>query len=100
MSAQQPSQRLWYNRPASHWLEALPIGNSHLGAMVYGETDGETIQLNEETFWSGSPYNNNSLEAKAHLQEVRDSIFGRLMPCWTSISLKGLMACDTCRWAV
>ena len=75
VSAQQPSQRLWYNRPASHWLEALPIGNSHLGAMVYGETDGETIQLNEETFWSGSPYNNNSLEAKAHLQEVRDSIF-------------------------
>lgn len=75
VSAQQSSQRLWYNRPASHWLEALPIGNSHLGAMVYGETDGETIQLNEETFWSGSPYNNNSLEAKAHLQEVRDSIF-------------------------
>jgi len=75
VSAQQPSQRLWYNRPASHWLEALPIGNSHLGAMVYGETDGETIQLNEETFWSGSPHNNNSLEAKAHLQEVRDSIF-------------------------
>ena len=75
VSAQQSSQRLWYNRPASHWLEALPIGNSHLGAMVYGETDGETIQLNEETFWSGSPHNNNSLEAKAHLQEVRDSIF-------------------------
>ena len=75
VSAQQSSQRVWYNRPASHWLEALPIGNSHLGAMVYGETDGETIQLNEETFWSGSPHNNNSLEAKAHLQEVRDSIF-------------------------
>ena len=73
--AQQTSQKLWYDRPASHWLEALPIGNSHLGAMVYGETDGETIQLNEETFWSGSPHHNNSLEAKAHLQEVRDSIF-------------------------
>ena len=66
---------LWYNRPASHWLEALPIGNSHLGAMVYGETDGEEIKLNEETFWSGSPHHNNSAEAKAHLQEVRDSIF-------------------------
>ena len=33
MSAQQ--HKLWYNKPASHWLEALPIGNSHLGAMVY-----------------------------------------------------------------
>lgn len=53
----------------------MPIGNSHLGAMIYGQTDGETIQLNEETFWSGSPHNNNSPEAKVHLQEVRDSIF-------------------------
>ena len=67
--------KLWYNKPASHWLEALPIGNSHLGAMVYGGTDVEQIQLNEETFWSGSPHDNNSPAAKAHLQEVRDSIF-------------------------
>ena len=73
MQAQQ--HQLWYDKPASHWLQALPIGNSHLGAMVYGGTDIEEIQLNEETFWSGSPHNNNSTEARAHLQEVRDSIF-------------------------
>ena len=45
--------RMWYSKPSSHWLEALPVGNSHLGAMVYGGTDVEEIQLNEETFWSG-----------------------------------------------
>ena len=73
MQAQQ--HQLWYDKPASHWLQALPIGNSHLGAMVYGGTDTEEIQLNEETFWSGSPHNNNSTEARAHLQEVRDSVF-------------------------
>ncbi|MBQ1626364.1 MAG: glycoside hydrolase family 95 protein, partial [Prevotella sp.] len=67
--------KLWYSQPAKHWLEALPIGNSHLGAMVYGGTNEEEIQLNEETFWSGSPHNNNSLESKEHLQEVRDLIF-------------------------
>ncbi|MBQ8487401.1 MAG: glycoside hydrolase family 95 protein [Prevotella sp.] len=67
--------RLWYSRPASHWLEALPIGNSHLGAMVYGGTDVEEIQLNEETFWSGSPYQNNSTESLAQLPEVRRLIF-------------------------
>ena len=67
--------QLWYDKPASQWLEALPIGNSHMGAMVYGGTDTEEIQLNEETFWSGSPHDNNSPEAKAHLQQVRDSIF-------------------------
>ena len=72
-TAQQ--HQLWYSQPANHWLEALPVGNSHLGAMVYGKTDTEEIALNEETFWSGSPHNNNSPEAMAHLQEVRDSIF-------------------------
>ena len=75
LATQAQQHKLWYSQPASHWLEALPVGNSHLGAMVYGKTDTEEIQLNEETFWSGSPHNNNSPEAKAHLQEVRDSIF-------------------------
>ena len=75
MVAQAQQHKLWYSQPARHWLEALPVGNSHLGAMVYGKTDTEEIQFNEETFWSGSPHNNNSPEAKAHLQEVRDSIF-------------------------
>ena len=73
--AQESSLRLWYNCPADHWLEALPIGNSHMGAMVYGGTDTEEIQLNEETFWSGSPHHNNSTEAKEHLQEIRQLIF-------------------------
>ena len=67
--------KLWYEKPAAHWLEALPVGNSQLGAMIYGGTDTEEIQLNEETFWSGSPHDNDSPAAKAHLQEVRDSIF-------------------------
>ena len=75
LSATAQQHKLWYDKPATHWLEALPIGNSHLGAMVYGGTDSEEIQLNEETFWSGSPHHNNSEEAKAHLQEVRDLIF-------------------------
>ena len=73
--AQAQQHRLWYDKPASHWLEALPVGNSQLGAMIYGGTDTEEIQLNEETFWAGSPHDNNSPAAKEHLQQVRDSIF-------------------------
>lgn len=42
--------KLWYSAPARRWVEALPVGNSRLGAMVYGGTDKEEIQLNEETF--------------------------------------------------
>lgn len=75
LAAYGQQHRLWYQQPARHWLEALPIGNSALGAMVYGGTDVEEIQLNEETFWSGSPHNNNSLTAREHLQEVRSLIF-------------------------
>ena len=75
LSAHGQQHQLWYGQPAQHWLEALPIGNSILGAMVYGGTDTEEIQLNEETFWSGSPHNNNSLTAREHLQEVRSLIF-------------------------
>ena len=75
LSAMAQPHRLWYSHPASHWLEALPIGNSQLGAMVYGGTNVEEIQLNEETFWSGSPHNNNSTESKDHMQEIRDLIF-------------------------
>lgn len=70
-----PLEQLKYSHPATKWLEALPVGNSHLGAMVYGGTDREEIQLNEETFWSGAPHNNDSRESKEYLQVVRDSIF-------------------------
>ena len=72
---QAQSHKLWYRQPAGDWHEALPIGNSHMGAMVFGGITEEELQLNEETFWSGSPHNNNSNEALAHLQEVRDYIF-------------------------
>ena len=73
VNAQQ--HKLWYSKPASQWLEALPVGNSHLGAMVYGGTDVEQIQLNEETFWSGSPHDNNSPASKTVLKDVRKQIF-------------------------
>lgn len=74
-AASQQHHKLWYSEPAHHWLEALPVGNSHLGAMIYGGTDTEEIQLNEETFWSGSPYSNNSSESLGVLPEVQRLIF-------------------------
>jgi len=75
MGIEAQNYRLWYDKPASHWLEAVPVGNSHLGAMVYGGTDVEEIQLNEETFWSGEPYANDSKESLEWLPEVRRLIF-------------------------
>ena len=67
--------KLWYSKPATVWTEALPLGNSHIGAMVYGGVSSEEFQLNEETLWGGGPHHNNSTKALAVLPEVRRLIF-------------------------
>jgi len=45
--------RLWYDKPASVWTEALPIGNGRLGGMLFGSPDKEHLQFNEQRFWTG-----------------------------------------------
>ena len=61
VSAQNNSfLKLWYTQPARQWVEALPVGNGRLGAMVYGDPSKEVIQLNESTVWAGSPYRNDN----------------------------------------
>lgn len=67
--------RLWYDRPASAWVEALPVGNGRLGAMVFGGTDAERIQLNEESVWAGRRMDDNNPGARTHLEEIRRLIF-------------------------
>ena len=66
---------LWYDRPASRWEEALPLGNGRLGVMVYGGCGREELQLNEETIWAGGPHNNVNPAAREALPEVRRLIF-------------------------
>ncbi len=51
-----PEWKLWYRQPAAAWTEALPVGNGRLGAMVFGGTQSEIIRLNEDTVWTGGPY--------------------------------------------
>ena len=66
---------LWYRRPATRWVEALPLGNGRLGAMVWGGIGHERLQLNEDTLYAGGPYNADNPEAHAALAEVRRLIF-------------------------
>lgn len=76
INAQDESNlKLWYEKPASQWVEALPVGNGRLGAMVFGNPANEVIQLNENTVWAGQPNRNDNPEAKAALPEVRKLIF-------------------------
>jgi len=66
---------LWYEKPATQWVEALPVGNGRLGAMVFGGTASERLQLNEDTLYAGGPYDPNNREAFAALPEARRLIF-------------------------
>lgn len=75
LSAHTQNLKLWYQQPAKTWVEALPVGNSSMGAMVYGGTSREELQLNEETLWGGGPYRNDNPKALESLAEVRNLIF-------------------------
>jgi alpha-L-fucosidase 2 len=66
---------LWYDRPAAEWVEALPIGNGHLGAMVFGGTATERIQFNESTVWSGGPHDYSHPGASEVLDSLRALLF-------------------------
>lgn len=66
---------LWYRAPAEEWVQALPVGNGRIGAMVFGGVSLERLALNEDTFFAGGPYNPINPEAKAALPEVRKLIF-------------------------
>jgi alpha-L-fucosidase 2 len=93
----EPDVRLWYTEPASEWVDALPIGNGRLGAMVFGggadpidpkdvktalagvsallpDPAKETLQLNEDTLWSGMPVDGNNLHAEEYLPAIRDAV--------------------------
>jgi alpha-L-fucosidase 2 len=66
---------LFYRKPAKEWVEALPIGNGRLGGMVFGGVPAERIQLNEDTFWSGGPYDPTHDEALPNLPKVRQLLW-------------------------
>ncbi len=66
---------IWYTHPADKWENALPVGNGRLGAMVFGRTDEEQVQINEETYWSGGPYSTTVRGGYRALPQIRKLIF-------------------------
>lgn len=67
--------KIWFQKPAEEWIEAIPIGNGRMGAMVFGGTKIERIQLNEESVWSGGPVDRDNPQALDNLSEVRQLLF-------------------------
>jgi alpha-L-fucosidase 2 len=66
---------LWYRQPAAEWVEALPVGNGRLGAMIFGGVVNERLQLNEDTLWAGYQRDVDSPDGLEALPEIRRLIF-------------------------
>jgi alpha-L-fucosidase 2 len=72
----QGDLKLWYNKPAKNWVEALPVGNGHVAAMIFGGVANELIQMNESTLWSGGPVKKTiNPTAYQYLSQVREALF-------------------------
>ena len=72
--ADSPPLKLWYDRPAEKWTDALPLGNGSFGVMVYGRPVDELIKLNHDTFWRGGPSDWNNPDAPKYIQQVSEAL--------------------------
>ncbi|KAG9512463.1 glycoside hydrolase family 95 protein, partial [Aureobasidium melanogenum] len=68
------SSKLWYDKPASEWNQALPVGNGRLGCMVHSRTGTELLCLNEDSVWYGGPQNRVPQDALKHLPKLRELV--------------------------
>ena len=67
---------LWFSKPASRWMEAMPIGNGRIGGIIYGGSSTERIDLTESTVWSGAPSDKNvNPTAPENLGRIRQLMF-------------------------
>lgn len=93
--------KLWYQKPAVYWEEALPLGNGRLASMVYGGAENEEIQLNEETISQGQPYTNYNPKALSSLKDVRKLIFQGMADSAQAVATRDFLAPNTsngCRY--
>jgi alpha-L-fucosidase 2 len=83
--------KLWYKQPAAKWVEALPIGNGRIGAMVFGGIENDRIQFNEETLWTGEPRSHSRPGAYKYLDTIRQLLFAGKQKAADALSEKEFM---------
>jgi alpha-L-fucosidase 2 len=83
---------LWYQKPATQWVEALPVGNGRLGAMVFGGAPEERIQFNESTLWVGEPRDYSHPGASNHLAAIRQLLFDGKQKEAEALAMKEFMS--------
>ncbi|MDR1593593.1 MAG: glycoside hydrolase family 95 protein, partial [Prevotellaceae bacterium] len=75
VTVNQVRMNWWYDVPATKYWESLPIGTGRFGAMIPGAVDNEVIAFNDETLWTGGPYNPNNPDGPAIMQKIRKAAF-------------------------
>ncbi|XP_061373898.1 alpha-L-fucosidase 2 [Gastrolobium bilobum] len=80
--------KVTFSGPATHWTDAIPIGNGRLGAMVWGGVPSEVLQLNEDTLWTGTPVNYTNKNAPEALAQVRKLVDDRKYSEATAAAVK------------
>jgi alpha-L-fucosidase 2 len=91
-SQQGGKLKMWYDKPATVWNEALPVGNGRVAAMVFGDPSNEKLQLNESSFWSGGPSRNDNPDGFKGLDSIRQAIFAANYKLANDLSNKYLTA--------
>jgi len=84
--------KLWYRKPADQWVEALPVGNGRLGAMVFGDPQHDRLQFNEDTLWTGGPHEYPHKGAVKYLETVRSLLFEGKQQKAEKIAFKHMMS--------
>jgi alpha-L-fucosidase 2 len=90
--SEENTLRLWYDKPAEYWTEALPVGNGRLGAMVFGGVEVEHIQFNEETLWTGAPNDYSHPGSYDYLEEIRQLLFAGEQRAAEELAMKEFMS--------
>jgi alpha-L-fucosidase 2 len=90
--AETSDLKLWYDRPAAAWVEALPIGNGRLGAMVFGGVREERLQFNENTVWTGQPHEYQHEGAVKFLPQIRQLLFDGRQSEAEALAMKEFMS--------
>jgi alpha-L-fucosidase 2 len=83
--------KIWFNKPADNWNEALPVGNGRLGAMIFGGVESERLELNEESVWTGEPRWDANPDALKTLPKVRQLLFEGKYKEAEELAQKGLL---------
>ena len=83
---------LWYTKPADIWTDALPVGNGHMGAMVFGGAAHERIQFNESTVWSGEPHDYAHKGAYQSLAKIRELLWAGKQKEAEDLAMKEFMS--------